>query len=212
MARFSLFVLRHGVGPLKLARRAILDMLAYQRTWELMSLIRMVRKIRPAVVVEIGTFKGGTLYCWSNVARPDALLVSIDLPGGDFGGGYEESAVTRFREFVKPSQDLHCLREDSHSPRTRQRLLDVLGGRPIDFLFIDGDHLYEGVRNDYEMYAPLVRKGGVVAFHDIVKHPPEARCEVDRFWNEVKKTGAGFEEFVETWDRGWGGIGAMVVA
>ena len=33
----------------------------------------------------------------------------------------------------------------------------------IDFLFLDGDHSYEGVRRDFENYAPLVRPGGIVA-------------------------------------------------
>jgi len=48
-----------------------------------------------------------------------------------------------------------------------------LNGEPLDFLFIDGDHTYEGVKRDFEMYSPLVRNGGIIAFHDIVKHPPE---------------------------------------
>lgn len=30
---------------------------------------------------------------------------------------------------------------------------------------------------------PLVRKGGIVAFHDIVMYPPETGCEISRFWN-----------------------------
>ncbi|MCS7366302.1 MAG: class I SAM-dependent methyltransferase [archaeon YNP-WB-062] len=56
----------------------------------------------------------------------------------------------------------------------------------MDFLFIDGDHTYEGVKKDFEMYSPLVRGGGIIAFHDIVQHPPETGCEVSGFWNEIK--------------------------
>ena len=37
-----------------------------------------------------------------------------------------------------------------------------------DFLFIDGDHTVEGVTKDFLLYRPLVRKGGVIAFHDIL--------------------------------------------
>lgn len=51
----------------------------------------------------------------------------------------------------------------------------------MDFLFIDGDHAYEGVKADFEMYSPLVRKGGLVALHDICVHPPEMDCHVDKF-------------------------------
>lgn len=37
---------------------------------------------------------------------------------------------------------------------------------PYDFLFIDAGHTYDDVKQDHEMYAPMVRAGGVVAFHD----------------------------------------------
>ena len=39
---------------------------------------------------------------------------------------------------------------------------------PIDFLFIDGNHDYEAVLQDYEQWSPKVRPGGVIAFHDVV--------------------------------------------
>jgi cephalosporin hydroxylase len=37
----------------------------------------------------------------------------------------------------------------------------------IDALFIDGDHAYNAVLQDWLLYEPLVRAGGIVAFHDI---------------------------------------------
>jgi predicted O-methyltransferase YrrM len=37
-----------------------------------------------------------------------------------------------------------------------------------DLVFIDGDHSYEGVRADYEHWAPHVRCGGRLLFHDAV--------------------------------------------
>lgn len=36
----------------------------------------------------------------------------------------------------------------------------------VDFLFIDGDHEYEGVKSDYQNYAPLMNPGGIIVFHD----------------------------------------------
>ncbi len=36
----------------------------------------------------------------------------------------------------------------------------------IDFLFIDGDHSYEGVKKDWELYSSLLKSGSLVAFHD----------------------------------------------
>lgn len=37
----------------------------------------------------------------------------------------------------------------------------------LDFVFIDADHSYEGVKTDIEMWTPKVRKGGMIVGHDI---------------------------------------------
>ena len=62
----------------------------------------------------------------------------------------------------------------------------------VDFLFIDANHSYEGVKKDFEMYSPLVRKGGIIAFHDIIpdyyaKRGIKLASGVYKFWNEVKE-------------------------
>jgi predicted O-methyltransferase YrrM len=85
----------------------------------------------------------------------------------------------------------------------------ILGDTPVDFLFIDGDHTYEGVKKDYEMYSPLVKKGGLIAFHDICYHAQEPRCQVDKFWKEVKK-GKKATEIIDNTDKAWGGIGVIL--
>ncbi|HMO77684.1 MAG TPA: class I SAM-dependent methyltransferase [Candidatus Paceibacterota bacterium] len=37
---------------------------------------------------------------------------------------------------------------------------------PFDFIFIDGDHTYKAVQQDFEEWFPLLSKNGYVAFHD----------------------------------------------
>jgi predicted O-methyltransferase YrrM len=58
--------------------------------------------------------------------------------------------------------------------KTLEEVKRILGGEKADFLFIDGDYTYEGVKRDL-MYSPLVREGGIIAFHDICPHPPETK-------------------------------------
>lgn len=41
--------------------------------------------------------------------------------------------------------------------------------KPFDFIFIDGDHTYEAVKQDFEDWLPLNSSGGYIAFHD--SHP-----------------------------------------
>ena len=36
----------------------------------------------------------------------------------------------------------------------------------IDFLFIDGDHSYEGVKKDFELYSTILSDKGIIMLHD----------------------------------------------
>jgi predicted O-methyltransferase YrrM len=183
---------------------------ALQKLREIAPLIAVVRRGSPAVVVEIGTADGGTFYAWCRAARADATVVSIDLPGGRFGGaeGFAEPAT--LGEHGRDRQELHFIRADSHQLETLDQLRAVLSGRAIDFLFIDGDHTYDGVRRDFEMYAPLVRRGCPIAFHDVLPHAQQPDCEVDRFWSEIKSRYRSIEfiDLVDGADQ-YGGIGVL---
>jgi predicted O-methyltransferase YrrM len=167
-----------------------------------------VAGLSPRVVLEIGTARGGTLFLFTRVAGPEAKLISIDLPGGPFGGGYPRWKVPLYKSFARGRQKIYLLRKDSYDPRTLEEVERILGGEKVDFLFIDGDHTYEGVKRDFEIYSPLVRKGGIVAFHDIVPGHPKHVGGVPRFWNEIKMR-YRYIEIVEDWRQSSCGIGMI---
>jgi cephalosporin hydroxylase len=179
-----------------------------QQRAELGQLLGMLRTIPLDVVVEIGSARGGTMYAWCRASSPSALLVSIDLPGGEFGGGYDEAGMATMLAYARANQRVHFLRGDSHAPETLEQLRSILAGQPISFLMIDGDHTYSGVKSDFEKYAPLVRSGGLIAFHDIVPGPPELVGGVPDFWREVRDR---FEhrELVENREHGGYGLGVI---
>ena len=174
---------------------------------EITAFIEDLSTRRPQAVLEIGTERGGTLLLFTLAAAPDATIISVDMPDGRFGG-YPTWKASYFRRFAMPSQQLHLLRANSHALSTLQRVRAILAGRPLDVLFIDGDHSYGGVKADWEMYGPLVAPDGVVAFHDIVKHSPETGSEVHDFWQELKEK---FEhrEIVFDSAQSWGGVGVI---
>src|SRR5262245_26642074 len=182
---------------------------ACQKMRELTPLISLLKRRKLRTVIEIGTMQGGTLWLWCQLARPDALIISVDLPGGEFGGGYHAKDRARFRSYAHEEQTLHFLRRDSHHQATKEAVTQQLNGRAVDLLFIDGDHRYRGVKQDFVLYAPLVRTGGMVLLHDILPHPQVPACQVDRFWREIKRY-FKYREFVEPEDdRGWGQWGGL---
>lgn len=169
---------------------------AVQHQSEILMLVKRIQQLQPAVVVEIGTDKGGTFFMWSRLFGNLKKIASIDLPDGRFGGGYNHKRIKLYNYFLfdKPEISPLFLRSDSHDHATRTKLLEWLGPDKIDFLYIDGDHTYGGVRQDFEMYASLVRPGGVVAFHDI--NTKGGGHEVYKYWMELKK-GFSYEEIVQ---------------
>jgi predicted O-methyltransferase YrrM len=177
---------------------------------ELIRLYEIVSGLHLESALEIGTWAGGTLFMTCRAAASGATIVSVDLPGGRFGRGYVWPRKFVYRRFAKSNQALHLLRKNSHDAKTFDLVRSLLGGRLLDFLFIDGDHTYDGVRADFELYAPLVRSGGIIAFHDIAKHPPTLDCDVDRYWNEIKHK-FRHEEIIKDPLQGWAGIGILYI-
>lgn len=164
---------------------------------------------KPKVVLEIGTATGGTLFSWCLAAADNATLISLDLPDGPFGGGYPTWKTAQYRSFARPGQTIHLIRGDSHSAALHQQLQRILGGRKIDFLFIDGDHTYEGVKQDFETYSKLVDPHGLIAFHDIA--PDRAKVPnhfVSVFWNEVKGR-YDHQEFIRNPEQSKWGLGLI---
>jgi predicted O-methyltransferase YrrM len=163
-------------------------LIASQKLEEIVPALELIGALSPRRVCEIGTSAGGTLYLLTRVSAPDALVVSIDLSIAP------HTRALRAR-LAQPGQRVVSLAGDSHSEETAAELERLLVGQPLDALFIDGDHSYEGVRADFERYGRLVRSGGIVALHDVNEdfrtrdgvETPSISGEVPRFWRELKE-------------------------
>jgi cephalosporin hydroxylase len=177
---------------------------------ELQILLNILQKRNIRRMLEIGTAQGGTLFLFARFLRPDSTIISLDLPEGMFGGGYESFKIPFYMNFAEKNQHIHLLRNDSHSPSSLSKVKSIIQGQKIDFLLIDGDHTYDGVKQDYQMYAPLVSKGGIIAFHDICKHPLSCGCEVNKFWYEIK-TSYLHKEIIDKPHQNWAGIGVLYI-
>lgn len=199
----------------KLSRGAIARG-AVQKVSELSAMLELVADIKPEVVVEVGSARGGTFWALAAISDPEALLVSIDIPAGspiDVRDGkdvYTGRNRSIFRKLIQAGQRCVLIDADSQQLSTVNRLHDTLDTQPIDVLFIDADHRYEGVKRDWELYMPLVRDGGLIFFHDMTPQN-DPRSGVHKLWAEIKKENKTVE-FVggDNWGWGkWGGIGVV---
>lgn len=96
--------------------------------------------------------------------------------------------MNKFLENVKPvSHALNAIRSDSVAAAANYP------DKSVDFVFIDGDHSYEGCKRDIEAWLPKVKDGGILSGHDY------AWCEAVR--NAVRDT-IGEGSFGDPWNTG----------
>jgi len=184
-----------------------------QEKEEILGLYDFVKKLEPYNIMEIGTKLGGTFNLWCNLANMNGKKISIDLPGGEHGGWmlkdhpylgnvYEQ----RNKYFESNFDNVHMITGDSHSTEVALEVSQILETDKLDFLFIDGDHTYEGILSDYVNYSNYVKKGGYIAFHDIndTEHHRKINVNVAKLWNQLKGEKTEFNNHTH-----WAGIGVI---
>lgn len=65
--------------------------------------------------------------------------------------------------------------------------------RPLDFLFIDGDHSWQGIDRDWRGYSKHVVYGGAVALHDSRSVPERPDLDSVRYTQTVIRLDPRFE-------------------
>jgi len=193
-----------SVGPKELSILAINGFQAMQKYEELSELLALVSTLAPERILEIGVGKGGTSWAWSKLSSVKQII-AVDLPNGPWGGGPTEESI----KYIKENSNCPYIffPGNSHEDSTFNFVATELGDHKLDFLMIDGDHSYEGVKADYERYKTLLRPGGIIALHDICTHETSSGCEVEKFWKELRSTVPGAYISIIHDPSTWGGIG-----
>ncbi len=132
-----------------------------QRVEELCAVAGILIAAQPRNILEIGVYSGGSFALWCALASGK----KIGVDNASIGGPIHQHVA----DFQTRFGQVEIIKGDSHDESTRQEVLRLLQGEPLDFLFLDGDHTLAGVSLDHQMYAPLVRSGGWIGFHDITE-------------------------------------------
>jgi len=148
-------------------------------------LLNLYEELQPRCILEIGVREGGTLYQWMKHTRPGALIVAIDLPGVRWGNPRKQPNVETWQAWAAEfGHEIHVYFGNSQWQEAQ-----FFAGKysPFDFVFLDADHTYEGVKSDFKAYGLMARAGGgVVAIHDILPDDTDELIQVGRFWEELK--------------------------
>jgi predicted O-methyltransferase YrrM len=167
----------------------------------------------PVRICEIGLCLGGTNLMLTRVMPTVQLIVGIDL---------HIRNKSQLRYFANPSQKQIFIEGRSCDGTTLKKVAHALGSEKLDLLFIDADHSYAGVKQDFMHYRHFVRDGGIIAFHDIIQdhftrfeHDPISSLvarsgEVYLFWKRLKPYYENTREFVINYEQDGSGIGALI--
>jgi predicted O-methyltransferase YrrM len=139
--------------------------------------------------LEIGAYAGGSAILMlknENVKR----VISIDL-GTPIS---EKELINNVKNNVgERIRDYKYIKGNSSSSKVVSEVNQLTVNDGLDILFIDGDHTYNGVKNDFMNYNDLVNEGGFIVFDDYhCKISPDVKL----FVNELIKS----ESFQEKYD------------
>lgn len=149
-------------------------------------LLDIYKSIAPRRVLEIGVRAGGTLYQWLKHAQPGAHVVAVDIGADGHWSNRNMVDVLSWCEWTREyGHTMTPIIGDSHDPQTA---ITVKDQAPFDFVFIDADHTYMGVACDFLAYGQMVRSGGVVALHDILRDYTDGMIDIWRYWPKIKDT------------------------
>ena len=138
---------------------------AIQYAEELEQFAALVARAGCKTALELGTGRGGLAMLLTQVMGEDSLVVTVDLPEKD--GGTPEEYINEALKGVPAHSRLVSLRGLTQAESTRRAIHDALGGRPVDLLFIDTEHVEAQAVLEYKYYKDLLANFGMIAFHDI---------------------------------------------
>lgn len=113
--------------------------------------------------IEIGTCRGGSALEWCK-AIPGLHLTCVD----PYKPYYENTERDRLEQWHDEAQ--HKIRNSGYDIELWRMFSRDAAARfadeSVDFVFIDGDHRFDAAMMDLLLYAPKVRKTGVILLHD----------------------------------------------
>ncbi len=139
--------------------------------YETFCISAIIHWLKPALAFEIGTHRGRTTQVIGEQTPTATRIYTLNLsPERIFEGQYVDGAYP------------HCIGEEFRSREIGSKITQLFGNSrtfdfspfygKADFIFIDGDHRYEGVASDTRNALLMVRPGGIILWDDYHAYEP----------------------------------------
>ncbi|MCC9609593.1 class I SAM-dependent methyltransferase [Blastopirellula sp. JC733] len=157
---------------------------------ELLTLGALIKMLQPRLIVEFGTFMGGSTLTMAANMPEDGRIVTIDLDP-NVRGTHVHGQGVGLSNF-----DVGCLFQGTRYERQiEQRFAnsvefsdhDLLAA--ADLVFVDADHTYEFCKRDTQTAVTFAKPSGALLWHDYTWEPAAKECvgvtqTVNEFWEE----------------------------
>ncbi|MFH1970847.1 MAG: class I SAM-dependent methyltransferase [Patescibacteria group bacterium] len=150
----------------------------------------LIRLLKPKKILCIGSYRG-FIPAICALACKDNKFGSIDFVDAGFsyngklkilGDGYWKKKQNRnvFNTFLKSTKliKVYVMTTNEYARRYSKK--------QFQYIYIDGDHTYKGVKTDYKLFWPQLDKGGLMLFHDVLgRGVNDVKFGVKKFWNNL---------------------------
>ena len=161
-------------------------------------LYSLAKNVKKGCIVEVGSWKGKSTV-WISWAIKDTKknipFYAIDPHTGSEEHQIGKKKVWTFDEFKTNIKNGKVTRVVKPLVMTSEEAVENVKG-PVAFVFIDGDHSYEAVKKDFEIWYPKVMMGGTMAFHDTTNWPGPKKVVRDHLYFSKHFTDVTFTQSV----------------
>jgi predicted O-methyltransferase YrrM len=155
-----------------------------QRKAELIKMIQVARSIKPKVIYDIGSDKGGGLYHWCKCLPSITRVISCEVRGTPYAEEFEKNF---------PFINFNWLPMSSLDDTALSVVFQVTKQQKIDICFIDGDKT--AFTEDFYNILPYMSSKGIIFMHDITDNPMPG----DSF-QEIRRHGYVTSEIIDRSD------------
>ena len=143
-----------------------------------------------ARLVEVGVWHGVTTAVLRGAMAPHGVLWAVDpFPPGRLG--FSPQRPIAIHSVAKVTNGtVVWVRETGRTAGERYRAEQLA---PVELVFLDGDHTYPGVMEDWTAWNALVAPGGVVCIHDSARTEQLFDCGCIHAVNDIVASDRQFE-------------------